>query len=401
MLAFDQALDEESVPGAASFTVSVGGASRGVSDVSVSGNTVTLRLTSPAVSGETVTVGYTVPTGENASPLRGTADDSVAAFSAEAVTNDTPSEVLVGIYSLSGDWSEARDDWAVYLVRYGDTAAELTVNASVTETGAMLNGTPPSTFTFPAGSDEIQLTGLSEDDLIDEPDSEVTIKIEAGAGYRTSEELWGGPSVVVTVLDDDWSPEITTPSLIEVSENRLSITTLTANRRVYASAELSELSEQSVSRGQVSWSLVGGADADKVTLSTGGELAFKTAKDFEAPDDAGADGDYEIEVRVTDAAGNSADASLTIRLTDMSANATGKPAISDTVPQVGRTLIATRGHDRRRRRRARHIHLPVGPGGRQPRERHFQCDIEQLHAERGGRGQADQGEDALHRRRGQ
>ena len=41
---------------------------------------------------------------------------------------------------------------------------------------------------------------------------------------------------------------------------------------------------------------------DKVALSTGGVLAFKAAKDFEAPDDANEDGDYEVTVRVTDGA---------------------------------------------------------------------------------------------------
>ena len=94
----------------------------------------------------------------------------------------------------------------------------------------------------------------------------------------------------------------------------------------------------------MSWSLVGGADEDQFTLSADGVLAFKTAKDFEAPDDADTDGDYEIEVRVTDGY-NATDAALTIRLTDVSATATGQPAISGTVPQVGQTFDRGEGHD--------------------------------------------------------
>ena len=45
-------------------------------------------------------------------------------------------------------------------------------------------------------------------------------------------------------------------------------------------------------------------------------LAFKAAPDFEAPDDAGADGEYEVTVAVTDGA-NPVAAELTVRLTDV------------------------------------------------------------------------------------
>ena len=41
----------------------------------------------------------------------------------------------------------------------------------------------------------------------------------------------------------------------------------------------------------LAWSIAGGADADKFTLTAAGALAFKAAPDFEAPDDAGADGE--------------------------------------------------------------------------------------------------------------
>ena len=336
-LTFGEPLDGGSEPGPNAFSATVDEAARGVSDVSLSGSSVTLTLVSAVVSGETVTVGYTVPTGANARPLRDAAENAVAGFSDEAVANDTPSEALVGIYSLSPDWSEAAGtNFRVRLVRYGDASEELTVNVSVTETGSMLVETPPSTFTFAADEDVFELepvhSSLIEDDLVDEPDSEVTITILTGTGYRTSDTLWGGPSLTITVRDDDWSPEIMTESPVLVAENRTAIKKLTASRRVYVSLG-----------SQVIWSLVGGADEDKVTLSANGDLAFKTAKDFEAPDDADTDGDYEIEVRVTDAAGNSTDASLTIRLTDVSATATGKPATSGTVPQVGNVLTATRG----------------------------------------------------------
>ena len=38
------------------------------------------------------------------------------------------------------------------------------------------------------------------------------------------------------------------------------------------------------------------------TISESGVLAFAAAKDFETPDDADSDGDYQVTVRVTDGA---------------------------------------------------------------------------------------------------
>ena len=87
-LRFDAPLDESSAPAGSAFAVSVAGAARTVSAVSVSRDTATLTLASAAASGEAVTVGYTPPaTGR----LRGAGGGDVAAFSGQAVANDTPS----------------------------------------------------------------------------------------------------------------------------------------------------------------------------------------------------------------------------------------------------------------------------------------------------------------------
>ena len=98
-LRFDQGLDESSLPAAAAFSVSVAGAARAVSSVSVGQDLVTLTLTEPVSAGETVTVGYTPP---SSGKLRlsggGTA---VAAFSGLEVANDTPAAVVEGALTAS------------------------------------------------------------------------------------------------------------------------------------------------------------------------------------------------------------------------------------------------------------------------------------------------------------
>ena len=88
-LRFDKDLDETSAPSASAFAVSVAGASRGVSTVAVSQDTVMLTLAEAVAAGETVTVGYTPPS--SGKLRRSGGGPAVAAFTGQSVTNDTPS----------------------------------------------------------------------------------------------------------------------------------------------------------------------------------------------------------------------------------------------------------------------------------------------------------------------
>ena len=107
--------------------------------------------------------------------------------------------------------------------------------------------------------------------------------------------------------DDDATPVVTTASPIVVAENATAVATLSATDADTAAEELS-------------WSIpagaTGGADAAQFALTVDGVLSFGAAKDFEAPDDANADGEYEVTVRVTDGA-NPVDAALVVRLSDV------------------------------------------------------------------------------------
>ena len=62
----------------------------------------------------------------------------------------------------------------------------------------------------------------------------------------------------------------------------------------------------------VRWALVGGADRDHFTLSTGGVLAFAAAKDFENPDDADGDGSYELTAQHNGSDGGRVDVVVTV-----------------------------------------------------------------------------------------
>ena len=86
-LTYDEDLDADSEPAPSAFTVTVDGASRAVTGVSVDGTKVVLTLATAVRAGETVTVTYAVPA---MNPLRDEARNPAASFSDHPVTNGTP-----------------------------------------------------------------------------------------------------------------------------------------------------------------------------------------------------------------------------------------------------------------------------------------------------------------------
>ena len=193
---------------------------------------------------------------------------------------------------------------AFTLSRTGATDAALTVTVSVSESEASVSGTPPTSVTFATASASATLSVATEDDEVAEDASTVTATVSSGSGYTVSGT---SGSADVVVEDDDATPVVTTASPIVVAENATSVATLSATDADTAAADLS-------------WSIpagaAGGADAAQFALTADGVLSFRAAKDYEAPDDADTDGEYEVTVRVTDEA-NPVDAALVVRLSDV------------------------------------------------------------------------------------
>ena len=93
VLNYNEALDEASEPGASAFAVQAGAASRGLTHVAVSGNTVTLTLASAVSSSDEVTVRYVAPQGPGAKPIRDVSGNNAAPVLGRTVRNDTITEV--------------------------------------------------------------------------------------------------------------------------------------------------------------------------------------------------------------------------------------------------------------------------------------------------------------------
>ena len=86
----------------------------------------------------------------------------------------------------------------------------------------------------------------------------------------------------------------------------------------------------------VTWSLTG-ADRDTLRLSSGGKLSFRSAPDYEAPADTGADNAYEVRVRAFDGPlGDSL--AVTVRVTDV--DEPGRVSLSSAAAQVDSPLTA-------------------------------------------------------------
>ena len=63
---------------------------------------------------------------------------------------------------------------------------------------------------------------------------------------------------------------------------------------------VSSLSATDAQSDSLTFSIASGDDQDLFAISSGGDLAFKSAPDFEAPSDANADNVYQVTVQVTD-----------------------------------------------------------------------------------------------------
>ena len=111
-LNYGEALDETSKPTIDAFAVTVEGAARSVSDVSVSGSAVALTLASGVTVAEEVTLTYTVP---ETSPIRDEAKNNAPGLSSRAVRNNTlgppgtpeaPTVTAASATSLTVTWAE-------------------------------------------------------------------------------------------------------------------------------------------------------------------------------------------------------------------------------------------------------------------------------------------------------
>ena len=199
----------------------------------------------------------------------------------------------------AAEYSVAEGDGVALEVRL-DADPERTVEIPLTVAPARedLAGVPASV-TFAAGETARTFTVTVGDDEVDEDEQTVTF----GFGPLPDRVTAADPSsAALVVTNDDHTPVITTASPLEAEENRTAVATL-------------EAADGDGDAADLTWRISGGADAAHFELSEAGELRFGQAKDYEAPDDADADGAYQVTVAVSDGV-NEGEAALEVVLRD-------------------------------------------------------------------------------------
>ena len=159
------------------------------------------------------------------------------------------------------------DSLAFTLTRTGATDEALTVAVQVTQTGSVLDGEPPASVTFAAGSASATLSVATVDDETVEDAGTVTAAVSEGTGYEVSGTSGSAEAVVE---DDDAAPVVGTASPLVVAENATAVATLVAT-----DADTADLT-WSIPQG-----VDGGADAAQFALTADGVLSFGEAKDYE------------------------------------------------------------------------------------------------------------------------
>jgi hypothetical protein len=138
----------------------------------------------------------------------------------------------------------------------------------------------------------------------------------------SASEISDNYNYYLNYVPDSTAPTITSSDSFSVAENQTSIATLTA-------------SETST------WTLRASSDSATVNLnSSTGNLAFKTAPNFEVPTDANTDNVYQITVRATDTAGNYAELAISITVTNIDENSYATISFSSP-PQKGINTVVT------------------------------------------------------------
>ena len=178
-----------------------------------------------------------------------------------------------------------------------DIALEVSGSASAADYEMASTG-----LTLAAGTAAVSVELTAVDDEAEEAAETVTVTAARGGSEIGSATVTIRASDEAAVAEPA-APEISSASTFSVAEGTTAVATLAAT-------------DADTQASGLTWSLSGGADQAKFALTTGGQLTFVAAKDYEVPDDANTDGAYQVTVQVSDG-GRADTADLTVTLTNV------------------------------------------------------------------------------------
>lgn len=195
-------------------------------------------------------------------------------------------------------------------------------NTSVTTVQASDADDDPITYSIVGGEDAGYFAidaSTGELSFVSEPDFEAPADANGDGEYQVTVQASDGQggtdtqALTVRVVNDpsddpNSAPEITSngggfSAEVQMDENLRAVTTVQAS---------------DADGDPITYSIVGGADAERFAIDAAtGELAFRSAPDFEAPTDANGDNRYELEVQASDGHGGTDTQLLTVEVEDV------------------------------------------------------------------------------------
>ncbi|WP_247883008.1 DUF4347 domain-containing protein, partial [Azospirillum brasilense] len=151
----------------------------------------------------------------------------------------------------------------------------------------------------------------------------------SGTGIKdtANNDIAAGFTGATHTVDRD-APVFTSSATPSVAENTTAVVTLAATD----------------SNGPVTYSVVGGADQAKFSLS-GAALSFATAPDYESPTDSDSNNIYTVIVRATDANGNTTDQTISVTVTDVNESAPSAAPVVSGLSVIDLKMYVTNGDD--------------------------------------------------------
>lgn len=178
---------------------------------------------------------------------------------------------------------------------------------------------------IPAGSLTGTITLSASPDESAEPNETITVDITT-----ITNGLENGVQRVTTQIvdDDNQAPVFTSSATPSVPENTTAVMTVVATDG---------------DAGQsVTFSITGGADQAFFSITPGGVLTFKSARDFEAPADSDANNTYVVQVTANDGSGGATNQTITVTVTDADETVllqVGGPAVTWAKKQAPITVL--------------------------------------------------------------
>ena len=229
------------------------------------------------------TASYTDPQnpGKSANAVTGQigASNAEPTFSSMSATRTLPENSGAGVNVVGGTITASDSD-------SGDT---LTYS---------LTGTDAGSFEINASGQIKTKTGVNHNFNFEATKNSysVTVQVHDGKDAAGGTDTTVDDTIAVTIN----LTNVNEPPMFTVSPTSVLIPEQSINIRAYQATD----PDAGDTLSTLSWSVDSSSpDFDSVTITTTGELRFKTVRDFENPEDANADNFYEVTVQVADAVG--------------------------------------------------------------------------------------------------